>query len=126
MVPRPRTNVPLGTVHREVNVLVEADVLDEKYVGRTRLVRVNPDHPAAEPLVRLVEVVYGPATIIREQFSKVPGAERVLIFGSWVRRAIRARRDTSPTTSTCWWWAMSDGLRCTPPPTGARIVWGST
>lgn len=81
-----RTDVPLGTVHREVNKLVEADVLDEKYVGRTRLVRMNSEHPAAEPLTRLVEVVFGPAAIIREEFSKVPGVEKVLIFGSWAAR----------------------------------------
>ncbi|WP_394277580.1 winged helix-turn-helix domain-containing protein [Luteococcus sp.] len=80
------TDVPSGTVHREVSRLVGADILDETYVGRTRLVRMNRDHPAADPLTRLVEVVLGPATIIGEEFSQISGAVKVLIFGSWAAR----------------------------------------
>jgi hypothetical protein len=66
----------------------------------------NTDNRAAAPLTQLLELTSGPETVIREEFA-IPGAERVLIFGSWAER-YPGNQERSPTTLT------SSGARRTP------------
>lgn len=54
-----RFGVPLTTLHREVQRLVEADLLRSRPVGRARLLSANPDHRATPALTRLLEVTLG-------------------------------------------------------------------
>lgn len=81
-----RLEVPLTTLHREAQRLVGAQLLRSRAVGRTRLLQANTEHPAAEPLTRLLEITFGPQSVVEEEFSGLRGAERVLIFGSWAAR----------------------------------------
>jgi DNA-binding transcriptional ArsR family regulator len=78
-------DVPLTTLHREAQRLIDADLLNARHQGRNRLVRANPDHRATAPLTRLLELTFGPQTVIAEEFA-LPGADHVLIFGSWADR----------------------------------------
>lgn len=74
------------TVHREVERLVESTLLVESRLGRNRMVAANLAHPAADPLSRLLETTFGPRHVISTEFGDLPGAEEVLIFGSWAAR----------------------------------------
>ncbi len=78
-------DIPLTTLHREAERLEEAGLLTSRRVGRTRLLRANPQHPAARPLTELLTVTFGPEQVIAEEFAQL-GADRVIIFGSWARR----------------------------------------
>jgi hypothetical protein len=40
----------------------------------------------AQPLVQIVEYVYGPRAVVAEEFGQIPGISRLLIFGSWAAR----------------------------------------
>ncbi len=80
-----RLGVPLTTLQRETQRLVEAGILLDRTVGRARLVRANVAHPVAAPLTQMLQVTFGPQTVIGEEFD-VAGAERVVIFGSWAVR----------------------------------------
>ena len=80
-----RLGVPLTTLQRETQRLVEAGILLDRTVGRARLVRANVAHPVAAPLTQMLQVTFGPQTVIGEEFDVV-GAERVVIFGSWAAR----------------------------------------
>lgn len=80
-----RIGVPLSTLHREVARLDEAGLISSRTLGRNRLLRADLDHPAAPALARLLEVSFGPRTVIAEEFA-IPGAEQVVIFGSWAAR----------------------------------------
>lgn len=80
-----RLGVPLSTLHREVVRLDEAGLLTSRSLGRNRLVRANPSHPAAPALTQLLEVTFGPKAVIAEEFA-LPGVEQVVIFGSWAAR----------------------------------------
>jgi len=81
-----RLEVPLTTLHREVQRLVDAELLRARSVGRARLLRSNPDHRATAALTRLLEVTFGPHPVVEDEFSKVTGVDEVLIFGSWAAR----------------------------------------
>ncbi len=80
-----RLGVPLSTLHREVVRLDEADLISSRTLGRNRLLRANTDHPAAPALTQLLEVTFGPRSVIGEEFA-IEGAEQVIIFGSWAAR----------------------------------------
>lgn len=80
-----RLSVPLSTLHREVVRLDVASLMISRTLGRNRLIRANTDHPAAPALTQLLEVSFGPRAVIAEEFA-VPGANAVIIFGSWAAR----------------------------------------
>jgi predicted nucleotidyltransferase len=80
-----RLDVPLTTLHREAQRLVIAELLTARTLGRNRLLRANPANRATAPLTALLELSFGPQTVVAEEFA-VPGAERVVIFGSWAER----------------------------------------
>src|SRR5665647_3753066 len=80
-----RLGVPLTTLQREAQRLVEAGILRDRTLGRARLLRANLSNRAAAPLTELLQVTFGPQTVTGEEFD-VAGAEAVLIYGSWAER----------------------------------------
>jgi DNA-binding transcriptional ArsR family regulator len=81
-----RIKAPLTSIHREVERLVEAALIAERPVGRNRMVHANLDHPASEPLIRLLELSFGPRHVVADEFAAIPGARQVMIYGSWAAR----------------------------------------
>jgi predicted nucleotidyltransferase len=81
-----RLGVPLTTLHREVQRLIDADLLQARPVGRARLLKANADHRATPALTRLLEVTFGPRTVVEDEFATVAGVDEVVIFGSWAAR----------------------------------------
>jgi hypothetical protein len=80
-----KLDVPLTTLQREAQRLVVAGLLQDRILGRSRLLRANPSNRAAAPLTQLLEVTFGPETVIGEEFD-LTNAEQVLIYGSWAER----------------------------------------
>jgi len=81
-----RLSIPQSTVSDEVQRFVGAGILAVRAVGRSRLVRANTDSRLVGPLTELITMTYGPHVVIAEEFSRIAGAELVLIFGSWAAR----------------------------------------
>lgn len=81
-----RFHAPLSTVHGEVKRLTDAGLLRRREVGRSAMVRANRDNRATEPLAELLLLSWGPLQVVAEEFSRLAGAEQVLIFGSWAAR----------------------------------------
>jgi hypothetical protein len=81
-----RLGVPLTTVHRETQRLVEAGLLTARTVGRARLLLANPANRVVEPLARLLTVTFGPHTVLADEFAAVDGIDLLLIYGSWAAR----------------------------------------
>ena len=80
-----RLGVPVSTLHREVVRLDKAGLIVSRTMGRNRLLHANTSHPAAPALTQLLEVTFGPKAVVAEEFA-IPGAEQVMIFGSWAAR----------------------------------------
>ena len=80
-----KVNAPVPTMFREVERLEDAGLLNSRMLGRNRMVQINRDHPAAEPLARLLEVTFGPRFVVEQEFGRL-GAEKVILFGSWAAR----------------------------------------
>ena len=80
-----RLEVPLTTLQREAQRLVTAGILQDRTLGRARLLRANVTNRAAAPLTQLLQVTFGPQTVIGDEFA-LAGAVKVVIFGSWAER----------------------------------------
>lgn len=78
--------VPLTTAAAELTRLTEAGLITSRPVGRARLLRAATDHPAAAPLTQLLQLMFGPPTVLTEEFTNLPGVQQVVLFGSWAAR----------------------------------------
>lgn len=78
--------VRASTVWPEVERLAVGGVLAERRVGRSRLLRADPDYRYLAPLRQILASSYGPARVVAEQLRDVPGVEQALLFGSYAAR----------------------------------------
>lgn len=74
-----------GNLHDEVERLVEAGILDDRRVGRSRLLRAAKS-PLVRPLAELLLLAYGPKAAAEQVLRPIPGVEQAFIAGSWAAR----------------------------------------
>lgn len=71
---------------REVNRLVEAGLLRERRIGRTRLIAADTTGPYYGPLAQILARSYGPVRVIRDRLVDLPEVDRAVIAGSYAAR----------------------------------------
>lgn len=81
-----RADVAYPTAHREVARLVDAGILVERQVGRTRLIRSNPKSPLSAPLREVLMIVSGPVRLLAEEFARTDGIDLAFLYGSFAAR----------------------------------------
>lgn len=69
--------------------LTDAGLLRRRSVGRSAVVQANTSNRLVGPLTELLFLSWGPLQVVADEFSDLPGAERVLIFGSWAARYLQ-------------------------------------
>jgi len=74
-----------GNLHSEVERLVQAGILADRRVGRTRLLRAG-DSALVGPLAHLLLLGYGPKTAVEDALTDTPDIEQAFIGGSWAAR----------------------------------------
>ncbi|MFN8126241.1 MAG: helix-turn-helix domain-containing protein [Candidatus Nanopelagicales bacterium] len=77
-----------ATVHREIGRLVDAGILAERTVGRTRLIRADSRSPLVDPLRQILTVTTGPAVLLGRELSGVGGIESAFLYGSFAARML--------------------------------------
>lgn len=81
-----RADLAYGTAHREVGRLLNAGILSERLVGRTRLIRANDASPLVSPLREILVITTGPVALLREEFERIDGIEAAFLYGSFAAR----------------------------------------
>ncbi len=81
-----RAALAYPTAHREVERLLDAGILSERRVGRSRLISANRASPLTAPLREILLVATGPAVLLAEHFHAISGIERAFIYGSFAAR----------------------------------------
>ena len=74
-----------GNLHSEVERLVQAGILADRRVGRTRLLRAG-DSALVGPLADLLLLGYGPKTAVEDALTDIADIEQAFIGGSWAAR----------------------------------------
>lgn len=80
-------DVAYPTAHREVGRLLNAGILAERTVGRSRLIRADESSPLVPPLRQILLVSTGPASLLAAELSRIDGVESAFIYGSFAARA---------------------------------------
>lgn len=83
-----RVGLAYPTVHREVVRLLDAGILSERHVGRTRLIRANNESPLVGPLREILTVATGPVVMLAEEFGRIDGIESAFLYGSFAARMV--------------------------------------
>jgi predicted nucleotidyltransferase len=78
--------VTLTAVLREVERLTDGGILEDRRVGRSRLVKARTDTPLYRPLTDLIAVTFGPMPLLTEALSGLAGVSKAYIYGSWAAR----------------------------------------
>ncbi|MFJ7212427.1 ArsR family transcriptional regulator [Amycolatopsis sp. NPDC098790] len=73
-------------VLREVERLVGGGILEDRRVGRSRLVKARTDTPLYRPLSDVIAVTFGPMSLLAEALSGLAGVREAYIYGSWAAR----------------------------------------
>lgn len=81
-----RAGLAYPTTHREVERLLEAGILADRQIGRTRLIRANAESPLTAPLREILAVASGPAVMLAAEFSRIDGIESAVLYGSFAAR----------------------------------------
>jgi hypothetical protein len=66
-----RAGLAYPTAHREVGRLVEAGILSERQVGRTRLIRANDESPLVDPLREILTIATGPLVTLADELARI-------------------------------------------------------
>jgi len=82
------------TAHREVARLLDAGILSERQVGRTRLIRANDESPLVNPLREILKVATGPTVFLAEELGRIEGIASAFLYGSFAARMLG---DAGPT-----------------------------
>ena len=83
-----RADLAYPTAHREVARLIDAGILVERQVGRTRLIRGNPESPLTAPLREILTVVSGPVALLAEELEPIDGLQTAFLYGSFAARLL--------------------------------------
>lgn len=76
------------TAMREVDRLVEAGYLNDRHIGRSRMVCVNTEHPLYQPISQIVRHSYGALPVLSNLLSGIQGIREALVYGSWAARSV--------------------------------------
>ena len=67
---------------------MDAGILSERHVGRTRLISANGESPLVKPLREIVTVATGPVVILAEELARIDGIESAFLYGSFAARML--------------------------------------
>ena len=83
-----RAGLAYPTAHREVARLLDAGILSERQVGRTRLIRANDASALVSPLREILTVATGPAVMLAAELGRIEGIESAFLYGSFAARML--------------------------------------
>ena len=88
-----RSGASRSGVHKELQRLADAGIVERRTVGRSSLYRRAEDSPLLDPLTALVERTLGVEPELRRRLAEMDGIEAAAIFGSWADGSVGPRSD---------------------------------
>ena len=79
-------DVPISSVHREIERAEAAGIVTSRRIGNVRLVRADTDSPYYRGLADVLVKAFGPPQVLAEVLGDIDGIEAAYIFGSWAAR----------------------------------------
>ena len=91
-----QANTSAPTAMREVERLLESQLVTQRTVGRARLIQVNTKHELHDAIRKIVAFSYGPAAVLPAALYGIEGLEQAFLFGNYAAYLKKERASDSP------------------------------
>ena len=81
-----QAGVAYPTAHREVARLISTGILQERLVGKSRMILANSASPLVPPLQEILRIATGPVPLLAGELTDVPGVVAAFLYGSFAAR----------------------------------------
>ena len=83
-----RLEMPVSSIHREIERAEAAGLVESRKIGNTRLVRANTNSPYYTGLADVLVKAFGPPRVLGDALSPIDGITAAYIYGSWAARLV--------------------------------------
>jgi DNA-binding transcriptional ArsR family regulator len=91
-----QANTSIPTAMREVERLLESQLVTQKQVGRARLIQVNTQHELHDSIRKIVAYSYGPAAVLPAALYGIEGLEQAYLYGNYAAYLKKEHPSDSP------------------------------
>jgi DNA-binding MarR family transcriptional regulator len=91
-----QANTSAPTAMREVERLLESQLVIQRTIGRARLIRVNTKHELHDAIRKIVAFSYGPAAVLPAALYGIEGLEQAFLYGNYAAYLKKERASDSP------------------------------
>ena len=84
------------TAMREVERLLESQLVTQRTIGRARLIQVNTKHELHDAIRKIVAFSYGPAAVLPAALYGIEGLEQAFLYGNYAAFLKREQASDSP------------------------------
>jgi hypothetical protein len=81
---------------REVERLLESQLVIQRTIGRARLIQVNTKHELHDAIRKIVAFSYGPAAVLPAALYGIEGLEQAFLYGNYAAYLKREQTSDSP------------------------------
>lgn len=85
--------VDRGNLVKKLAELEREGLLMSEFRGNQRYYRLNPDYPFLKEYKTIFEKTFGVESFIKKVFSPIPGIQKLILFGSYVRNEMDPESD---------------------------------
>ena len=91
-----QANTSAPTAMREVERLLESQLVIQRTVGRARLIQVNTRHELHDAIRKIVAFSYGPAAVLPAALYGIEGLEQAFLYGNYAAYLKKKRTSDAP------------------------------
>ena len=91
-----QANTSAPTAMREVERLLESQLVIQRTVGRARLIQVNTKHELHNAIRKIVAFSYGPAAVLPAALYGIEGLEKAFLYGNYAAYLKKERASDAP------------------------------
>jgi DNA-binding MarR family transcriptional regulator len=91
-----QANTSTPTAMREVERLLESQLVTQRQIGRARLIQVNTKHELHDAIRKIVAYSYGPAAVLPAALYGIEGLEQAYLYGNYAAYLKKEKASDSP------------------------------
>ena len=91
-----QANTSTPTAMREVDRLLESQMVTQRTIGKARLIQVNTKHELHDAIRKIVAYSYGPAAVLPAALYGIEGLEQAYLYGNYAAYLKKEKPSDSP------------------------------
>ena len=91
-----QANTSIPTAQREVQRLLESQLVTQRTIGRAKLIQVNTKHELHDAIRKLIAYSYGPAAVLPAALYGIEGLEQAYLYGNYAAYLKKEKPSDSP------------------------------